>query len=304
MTEQLMTTREVAAYLSMNEKQVYVLLRRHVIPGTRITGKWLFPKRLIDTWVEQHARSSVTRPGAWAETATVVLAGSDEPLLAPLCRLVQRQHPDLLVSLANVGSVGGLKALARGAAHIAGCHLWDARSQAYNLPFLGKYLPGVAVVVVNLIHRQQGLVVARGNPKRVAGLADIARAEIRFINRPAGTGTRLLLDQALQESGINPFDVQGYGEEVGTHLEVGIAVLTDRADAGLATLSIAHLLGLDFVPLRDERYDLVIPESLFFEPGVQTVLEVLRSKPFAEEIERSGGYQSQETGRVLARLTS
>ena len=148
------------------------------------------------------------------------------------------------------------------------------------------------------------LVVARGNPKRVAGLADIARPDIRFINRPTGTGTRLLLDQALQELGINPFDVHGYGEEVGTHLEVGIAVLTDRADAGLATLSIAHLLRLDFVPLRDERYDRVIPESLFFEPGVQTVLEVLRSKSFAEEIERSGGYQSQETGRVLARLTS
>lgn len=303
MSEQFMTTKEVAVYLSINEKQVYVLLQRGVIPGTRVTGKWLFPKRLIDAWVEQQARATVRQPGVQNGVRSLIVAGSDELLLPRLCRIVQRDDPDLLVALANVGSVGGLKALGQGAAHIAGCHLWDAKAETYNLPFLSKYLPGVAVVVVNLIHRQQGLVVGRGNPKHVGSLADIAHKGIRFINRPSGTGTRLLLDHTLQALGINPFDVPGYADEVGTHLEVGVAVLTGQADTGLTTLAIARLLGLDYIPLREERYDLVISENLFFEPGVQTLLEALHSRPFQQEIEQIGGYNGQETGKVLARLT-
>ncbi len=300
MPPEMMNTREVAAYLGIHEKQVYVLVKRGAIPATRVTGKYVFPRRVIDEWIERHARLAPPDDARARRLETSLMAaGSNDLALEWLQGLLLREAHDCYLFAASTGSRGGLAALAAGRADLAFCHLLDAESGEYNVPFVRRELVGLPVVVVTLLHRELGLVVARGNPKGITGFADLARPGVRFVNRQPGSGTRLLVDTRLAEAGVPPGRVAGYRHEVDTHLEVGAAVLRGEADAGVAATSVARLLRLDFVPLVRERFDMVLPKETYFARPVQRLLEVVSGRRFREQVRKISGYGTEESGRIV-----
>ena len=233
---------------------------------------------------------------------TVVVIGSHDMTLDLLASHVRRERPKMTLASSNVGSMGGLIALARGEAHIAGSHLLDEATGEYNLSFIRRFLSGKSVVVVNLVQRIQGLILPKGNPRGIEILDDLTRDGIVFLNRQRGSGTRLLLDYKLNELGIEPDSIQGYDREEYTHLAVAAAVAGGRADVGLGILSAANAMGLDFVPLLSEQYDLVIPSEHYESERVRFVLSLIRSDAFKAEVNTLGGYETATMGHVVAEL--
>jgi len=196
------------------------------------------------------------------------------------------------------GSLGGLIALAEGSAGMAGCHLWDAESDTYNLPFVRRLLPGQQVTIITLAHRRQGLMVAPGNPHHIQGLSDLDQPGIRFVNRQSGSGTRVWLDAMLHRLNIDPMQINGYQDERLTHSDVARAVASGSADAGLGLETAALAYGLDFLYLNQERYDLVMRSETARQPVVQELVTWLASEEGKQFVAGHTGYESQETGRV------
>jgi molybdenum cofactor synthesis domain-containing protein len=230
---------------------------------------------------------------------TLVVLGSHDNTLDLLATLLRRRDHRLRLSSGHVGSLGGLMALRQGRAHLGGSHMLDPETNTYNVPFIKRYLEGVPLKLINLAWREQGLMVAAGNPKQVRTIQDLARPEIRFINRQRGAGTRLLLDYLLKEQGLKADQVQGYAREEYTHMAVAVNVFSGTADVGLGIMAAARALGLDFIPLLPERYDLVVPETTFTDFRFQTLLEVIRSPEFKEAAAALGGYDLKDCGTIL-----
>ena len=231
---------------------------------------------------------------------TIVCIGSHDNALDVLGNFLKKRHPAFSLSSAHVGSMGGLLALKRGEAHLAGTHLLDERTGEYNVGDIDRILPGVPLVLVNLVHRTQGFIVPRGNPKGIEGFADLARKDVVFVNRQAGAGTRLLTDMYLKKFNIDPKDVNGYIHEEYTHMAVAAAVLSGAADTGLAVLSAAQALGLDFLPVAQERYDLAIPQRFLDTPMLQALLGIIRNdQEFRGRLVAMGGYDLGDMGRVM-----
>ncbi len=210
-------------------------------------------------------------------------------------------HDRRLVS-ANVGSLGGLLALRRDEAHLAGTHLLDPASGDYNLVYIRQYLPGIPVRVVALVGRQQGLFVPKDNPKGIHTLADLTRPDISFVNRQRGAGTRVLLDYHLDQLGIVPEEVRGYNHEEYTHLGVAAAIVSGRVDCGLGIAAAAKALDLDFVPLFQERYDLVIPCKYYNSPHLAPLLQILGEGDFQQAVAAMPGYDITVMGTLVAEL--
>jgi len=209
---------------------------------------------------------------------------------------------DRRMSSANVGSVGGLVALRRGQAHLAGSHLLDPETGDYNLSYIEEYLPDLPVRVITLAARTQGLFVKPGNPRDIGSLEDLVREDVSYVNRQRGAGTRILLDYHLEQLGIDPGQVQGYRMEEFTHLTAAAAVASDRADCGLGIEAAARALDLDFIPLEQERYDLIIPRRLADGPLLQPVFNLLKDEEFQREVDALPGYEAQQMGQVVADL--
>ncbi len=306
MESRFLTVAEAARYLRLNPRSVYLLAQRGAIPASRATGKWLFPVQLLDDWIEASARQRRgEHPGPRLPAAppdTLLLAGSDDPALELLPDALHGEAGRPFLFTATLGSVGGLHALAAGRADVACAHLVDPVSGEYNLPQLPRYLPGRPAVLVNLFHRELGLVVWTGNPRKVEGVADLGRRGLRFVNRQSGSGTRAYTDEALGRAGIASTSLVGYREEVSTHWAVALRVQRSEADVGVATRSVAAALSLGFIPLTRERFDLVVPKDAFFRPPVQALLEAVRSDRFRRGLERLGGYDGGQTGRVLGEV--
>ena len=202
----------------------------------------------------------------------------------------------------NVGSLGGLRAIDRGEAHLAGTHLLDEESGEYNVSFLRRYVRNQCVVLVNLVHRVQGFIIPKGNPASIESLNDLAREDIVFVNRQRGSGTRVLLDYKLVAAGIDTQQVAGYEREEYTHLAVAAAVAGGRADVGLGILSAARAIGMDFIPLFNERYDLAIPEDIYDSELLAPMLQLIQSSDFRVKVEELGGYDAGQMGEVIARI--
>jgi putative molybdopterin biosynthesis protein len=197
----------------------------------------------------------------------------------------------------NVGSLGGLVALRDGLCHLAGSHLLDPETGEYTLPYLPRVLGHANVTVVRLVHREQGLIVAAGNPLELTGIEDLRRPGLRYVNRQRGAGTRVLLDHELRRRGIAPGDIIGYQREEHTHLAVAAAVAAGRADAGLGILAAAQPFGLDFVPVAQEPYDLVATREAGDSALLAPLWALLVDEKFRASMEALGGYSSAETGR-------
>jgi putative molybdopterin biosynthesis protein len=203
---------------------------------------------------------------------------------------------------ANVGSLGGLIAIKRQEAHLAGSHLLDPNDGTYNISDVKSYLPGVRVKIFGFVDREQGLMIHRGNPKDITGMGDLARPEVRFVNRQRGAGTRFLLDYHLNFLGMSKDAILGYNHEEYTHLGVAAAIASDRADCGLGIPAAAQALGLDFVPLFKETYHLIIPvvhaESSLLEP----LFFVLQDLRFKQDVLAMPGYDVKDMGKLIAEV--
>jgi putative molybdopterin biosynthesis protein len=230
---------------------------------------------------------------------TIVATGSHDLVLDLAASALRDRDSRVTLASSNVGSLGGLTALRDGLCHVAGSHLLDPETGEYTLPYLDKLLPGQAVAVVRLVHRDQGLIVAPGNPTGATGIEDVARRRLRYVNRQRGAGTRMLLDYELARYGIEPRDIDGYAREEHTHLAVAAAVAAGRADCGLGVLAAARAFGLGFVPVAREPYDLVLLNDSIEDELLAPLWSLLESAEFRRAVEDLGGYDTAEMGRRI-----
>ena len=301
MSSELMNTKEVAKYLDIHEKQVYALIKAGKMPCTRVTGKWIFPLRLIDEWIESSAHDGLreARRRVNSIDGALLASGSNDPALDMLLTAIKKDHPDFNIFSANTGSVAGLEALNSGLTDMAFSHLFDAESGEYNIPFLKRYCPDQTPVVVNLFYRQIGFVLSKDIPGTFQGWQNLADKKIRFVNRQKGSGIRLVIDQELERLGIDDTSIAGYENEVYTHFEVGLSIVSGEANVGIASAAIASLMDLHFLPLSQERFDMVLSKETFFQPPVQAFIETIQSDAFKKRVEKIGHYNFKDSGRIL-----
>jgi putative molybdopterin biosynthesis protein len=235
--------------------------------------------------------------GVAAIDRTIVAIGSHDLVLDLAASELREADPGVTLASSNVGSLGGLVALRDGLCHVAGSHLLDPATGEYTLPYVDRVLAGRDVAVVRLVHRDQGLMVAPGNPLALSGIDDLARSDLRYVNRQRGAGTRVLLDHELARRAIAPDAIQGYAREEHTHLAVAAAVAAGRADCGLGVLAAARAFGLDFVAVTREPYDLVVDAAALEDPVLEPLWDLLGNAGFREHVEALGGYSTSEMGR-------
>ncbi|MFD1910840.1 substrate-binding domain-containing protein [Halodurantibacterium flavum] len=285
----LMTTGEVADYLRVKERTIYEMVARQTIPFSRATGKLLFPRRLVDAWLE----AQTELPAAGIASAPPIYAGSNDPLL----EWALRQSGSGLAVLAR-GSSQGLEDLAAGRAVLAGLHLLDPDTGEWNRAAARSHLPGTSHVLIHWARRTQGLITAAGNPLGIKGLKDAARRGLRFATRAGGAGSTRLFEVLLARDGLTMADLTTLDRPAETHADLATLIETGEADCGIGLQAAAGHLG--FLPLvTDESFDLAMTRREYFEPPIQTLLAFARSSPFARRAEHLGGYDLTELGRVL-----
>ena len=227
---------------------------------------------------------------------TIVAIGSHDPILDLAASELRVRDPRVTLASSNVGSLGGLIALRDGLCHLAGSHLLEPETGEYNIPYIERMLPDRDIAIVRLVHRDQGLIVAPGNPYGLTGIADLARGELRYVNRQRGAGTRVLLDYELQRVGIDPAGIVGYAREEPTHLAVAAAVASGRADCGMGVRAAARAFGLDFVPIAQEPYDLIMERATAESAALQPLWELMETPGFRTAVEALGGYDTSQMG--------
>jgi len=300
MTEKtLLSTREVAKFLKVNEKSVYSLIAEKGLPATKVTGKWAFPMHLVIQWVEN---STVNYPNPQSapphSPGLLIICGSNDILLEQTLALFNARNKEHIAVFGNLGSMGGIRALEQNKCHMATSHLLQEEDEEYNFDFAGKEL-GRLPAVVNFCRREQGLLVAKNNPLNITSIKDLSHPDIRLANRPLGTGTRLLLDRELIQAGLTGEKIKGYKREFAKHLDAGLEVLAGRADVAPCIRAVAGILDLDFIPLRWERFDLLIRKEIFFEPKVQLFMGILREPDFHKLATQFEGYDLSICSRMV-----
>jgi excisionase family DNA binding protein len=297
--ENLLSTKEVAEFLGVNEKMVYTLISEKGLPATKITGKWLFPKNLVEQWVANMTINYPRQPESAVEVPNLLLiAGSNDILLDNTMALFRRTHPEFVAFFGNLGSLGGLKALKQGLCHVATSHLSEEGDKDYNFSYAASLLNEFPAIV-NFCCREQGLLVAKGNPHKIQCVADVVDKRLSVANRPLEASTRLLFDREFKKAERDGCNLRGYNREFQSHMEVGLEVLAGRADVGPAIRPVATLLGLDFISLRWERFDLLIPKHSFFAKSVQQFLDLLHGSAFRNLAENFSGYDLSLSGKMV-----
>ena len=229
---------------------------------------------------------------------TVRILGSHDPLIDETADELRRQDIRAYVSSAHVGSMGAILALSRGEGQLGGVHLLDEADGSYNISYVERYFPNGGVALVECVQRSQGLMVAAGNPLGIAGVADLAKPGLRYVNRQKGAGTRVLLDYLLKQAGVSPKSITGYEREEPTHTAVAAQIAAGSADCGLGILSAARMYGLGFVPVCEETYDLLVSLRAMETPQVRAFLRVLSSESFLRRLDALGGYAYVKPGRI------
>jgi putative molybdopterin biosynthesis protein len=285
----LMTTAEVADYLRVKERTIYEMVARQTIPFSRATGKLLFPRRLIDAWLE----AQTELPLAGIAPAPPIYAGSNDPLLD----WALRQSGSGLAVLAS-GSVQGLHDLAQGRAVLSGLHLLEPETGNWNISAIRAHLPGPGHVLIHWARRTQGLIAASGNPLAVTGLKDAAARRLRFATRATGAGSTRLLEVLLARAGLSIADLTLLDRPAETHADLATLIETGEADLGLGLQAAAGHLA--FVPLvRDESFDLAMTKRAYFDPPIQTLLAFTRTETFRRRAAHLRGYDLTDIGRVV-----
>ncbi len=291
MPDKLLTTAELAAYLRLKQRAVYELVRTRRIPCTRIGGKWLFPRPLVDQWIARH--TDLGDSGV-STSPPPILAGSHDPLL----EWALRRSRSGLATMPG-GSLDGLDALRERAAMVAALHIVDPDTGTFNVPALAAAMPGQDIVAIGWAGRQQGLLVAKGNPRRLRRLADLKRRKARIVLRQPQAGSHVLLMHLLAEAGIRLDALDVSAPAALNETEIAAAVREGRADAGFGVAASAGQLGIDFVPLFRENFDLAMRRRDYFAPQVQRLLAFARTAEFARHAERLGGYDLSRMGEIV-----
>ncbi len=297
MPQKFLNTGEIAKYLDINEKKVYSLVKSAGLPATRVTGKWLFPKEMVDKWLLSGVAGAVARSPDRSQC--LLIAGSNDPLLESELSRFSATEGGPLIYFARVGSSRGLDALTKGTAQAAAAHILDPKTGEYNLPYLDRKTRE-GTYLYPLVLREQGVMVRKGNPFGISALRDLTIPGIRFVNRKRGSGTRILLDSLLAEAEILSSQIVGYTREVPTHTDVALAVYRGSADAGLGIRSAARMFGLDFVPLKKERFDIVVSREANDSSPFQSLLEDLKSPAFRKSMNDAGGYEELGMNPITA----
>ena len=230
---------------------------------------------------------------------TLVVIGSHDPLLDELGDMLHLENNNVYMSSSHVGSMGGIMAIRRGEAHAAGCHLLNTENGEYNIAFMKKYFPKGGVKLIRCVGRQQGMMVAKGNPLNIQKFSDIAKEGVRYVNRQKGSGTRILTDYLCKQDNLDAASIYGYDREELTHTSVAAQIVSGSADAGMGIYSAAKLYDLDFIPICIEEYDLIIPDHAWDTPMVQQLLATLKSEAFKEKILSLGGYTVENPGQII-----
>ena len=301
---------EIAKLLKISKGTVYELLRRGDIPSYRV-GKQIRVSQ-ADLQLYMHASDLPTKPPNTKiqvslekmiiENQGLIICGQDI-ILDILTRYLEKQNPLLRSLRSYVGSLDGLLALYKGTANITATHLWDGETGEYNIPYVRRLLPGQRTVIINLVYRTIGFYVAPGNPHAIYDWADLQEPNITIINRDKGSGTRVLLDEHLRNLNIDSRNIKGYENEEMSHIAVASAVARGMADVGLGTEKAALQVDeVEFVPLSKERYDLVLYRNDLEKSNFQTLLSILNSAEFKEEVDGMGGYDTARMGEIIAEL--
>ncbi|MCK5312070.1 MAG: helix-turn-helix transcriptional regulator [Desulfobacteraceae bacterium] len=294
----LFSTKEVAAFLKVNEKMIYSLISEKGLPATKVTGKWLFPMDLIEQWVEagtvNYPESYITLP---PYHGLILIAGSNDILLDKLISFFNSNFEDHMAMFGFTGSMGGLRALRKNSCHIAASHL-VADNEEYNFPFIPKEMKPPPAVV-NFCMREQGIIVQKGNPDNIKSVSDFAKKGIKIVNRGLGTGTRQLFDKELQKADIESDNIEGYNDIVSKHMDLGLEILAGRADAGPGIRPVAKTLDLDFIPVCWERFDFLIQKERFFDKGIQLFLGLMKEEYFKTTAENLDGYNISKSGDMV-----
>ncbi len=296
-----MSTRDVAEYLGINEKQVYHLIKTKSIPCTRVTGKWVFPKKLIDRWITDNA----LKEGPFIDdalkdnTGPLYAAGSNDPVLDILINMMHGSGGGKHIFSCVTGSTGGLRLLGGGFTDIAWCHLSDPDTGEYDTKGMSELVPDKKIVIIQLFRRELGFISHKNKTSGTVSFKSIAGGGSSFINRQKGSGTRILIDHFLKSENIDPGSIKGYENEVNTHIEVGLNVLSGSSDTGVATGAVAKLLGLKFQPLIKESFDMVVLQQTFFRDEIQMFIETLQSDRFRNMISFLGNYDFTKSGKII-----
>jgi putative molybdopterin biosynthesis protein len=291
-TPDLMTVTEVADYLRVRERTVYELVRTQRIPSCKLSGKLLFPKRLIELWVAQSA--DYPNAARHLSAPPPVIAGSHDPLL----EWSTRESKCGLAILVD-GSTAGMHRLLAGQAAACALHLVDPDTGRYDAGILARSLPGLDFVVIEWARRQQGLIVAPGNPAKIGSIADLRKRGVRVATRQEGSGSALLFSKLVADAGLRVEDFKVSGRPVSSETDIAVAVREGKADAGLAIEAVAREQGLGFVPLQWERFDLVVRRLEYFEQPLQQLFAFARTEPFRDRAKSLGGYDIAHTGAVV-----
>ncbi|MBT4363912.1 MAG: helix-turn-helix transcriptional regulator, partial [Desulfobacteraceae bacterium] len=243
--KKLLSTKEIAQYLSINEKMVYTLIAEKGLPATKITGKWVFPIHLVEQWIETNT-DNYPEPAAQLPPyhGLLIITGSNDPLLDKTISLFNNLYPEHVAVFGNMGSMGGLRALRQNLCHMASSHLLADNEKEYNFDFAKKEFDKMPAIV-NFCRREQGILIQKENPKGIKSVADLAGESITISNRPLGTGTRLLFDRELEKAGLEGDKINGYRSEFSRHLDAGLEILSGRSDAAPGIRAIAGILDLD-----------------------------------------------------------
>ncbi len=302
------TPDEVAQILKVSRFTIYEMIKRGELPAYRVGRQVRVDPSDLDQYKQQakglnnNSAQLIANPAPLVASAQegIILCGQD-PILDIITRHLEQQFPHLTFLRRHVGSIAGLLALYQGAANLATAHLWDGDTDEYNLPYIRHMLPGHKTLVYNLVTRTAGFYVAKGNPKRIRTWEDLFRPAVRFVNRECGSGARVLLDAKVARLNLNRRNISGYDNVVTSHLTVASTVARGDADVGIGIQKVASQVSeIDFVPLQQERYDLVIRAEDAELPHFQALLHLLQSRSFQAEIQALGGYDVSQMGQPLS----
>lgn len=298
-----LTAAEAAKILKISKYTLYELVKRGELPAVHIGRQLRIDPTVLDRYLQGTLSLNnplpVAMPSGTPELPVIRFIGSHDPVVELLFEFLKHAAIPVEASLSFKGSMDGLIALYRREADISGAHLWDEVSKDYNISFVKHVIPGESVCIVNLVQREQGFIVAPSNPFHLQTWDDITLEGLQFINRQKGSGTRLRLDAYLKSTKISPGRILGYELEETTHSGVACLVANGQADVGVGVKAAAQRLGLGFIPLFNERYDLVCLSKTAKSPVWQQLLEVLRSPGFIQAIQQHSGYDTSLTGKIL-----
>lgn len=285
---EIISARDLSKYLKINEKKIYKLVQESKLPHIKIGGKIAFTKEMIDKWILESA----------AREENLFIAGSDDIFLRRIIDVYNSKN-NSTIYYAPIGSINGLKVLKNGGATMSCVHILDIEKKEYNTSYVDRYLSGDDYIVIQMFFREQGLYIQKNNPKSINSIEDIAAKNATFINRNQGSGTRLLFDFLLREKKIDSSHINGYSNEVESHLQAGLNVIKGNADVSFGVIHLAHMLGLNSISLFKERFDMVIPKEHFYSTYVKSFLSFFEQPVLLTHIKDFTGYDASKIGSVL-----